>query len=325
MMKKLLIGLLVACSVVKHSFAVEQDTKHNHERVVKNKVQYNQHARLLSDIWNVQSLFGDTIDPSFFDTVIENDTRREVVNVEKEPYNSIGLLVAKDPIRKLNIVGTAFKVSDKHLLTAAHNLVECEGGKRFFTDPIYYSGYNKGEASDRSEVARFFVPEDYCQGGCDIAIIELTKKIYPNSSLPLLALQEKELLNKSVRVIGYPNDLFEKSRSRYPIMFEDTGTITGIREPLLMHDANTHEGNSGGPVILDAEIEIAEDSEEYFPKPVVGVHVAGPNPKIDNNRNRATMINGSIFDIINKVLRNEKANGMEEVQNTKVGGSNETE
>lgn len=322
-MNKLIIGLFIACGVCVSSFSMEMDAKHNHERVVKTKTQYNPHSRLLADIFNVQSLFGDTVDASFFDIVIENDTRREVVNVEREPYNCIGLLVSKDPIRGLNILGTAFKVSDKHLLTAAHNLVECRGGKRFFTESTYYSGYNRGELADRSEVAKFFVPEDYCDGGCDIAIIELAKKIYPNTSLPFLTLQEKELLGKPVRVIGYPNDLFERSKSRYPIMFEDTGTIVGFRDPLFLHDANTHEGNSGGPVILDKEIEIAEDSEEYFPKPVVGVHVAGPHPKIDNSKNRATMISGSIFDIINKILRNEKPKGMEEVKLTKKGGSND--
>ena len=70
---------------------------------------------------------------------------------------------------------------------------------------------------------------------------------------------------------------------------------------MFAHDANTYGGNSGGPVILDKWIEIAEGTQESYSKAAVGVHVSGPRPRLDIQDNCATMID------------------------RKLGGSNETE
>jgi len=123
------------------------------------------------------------------------------------------------------------KFQDQYLLTAAHNLVECDGGQRFFTQLKYFSSYNKEEVLDSSSVDRFFFPEDFCSGGSDIAVVKLRKSILPHSSLPFVALPEQELRYKEIRVIGYPADLCANNS---PIMYEDTGTVKDLCSHMML-------------------------------------------------------------------------------------------
>ena len=305
--------------------STDEQNERPKETVVKHKI--DESLKYITHTFNTGSLFGDSINENDLlqatgkTFIRENDTRQEVITTKKHPYQNIGLLTSYDDSEEAYGYGTASKISDKYILTAAHNLVECLSydQKKIYKKPTYFSGFSNGEYFDSSSVEKIYVPDDYCKKDNDWAVAKLKKNVKPDTYLSFATLSEESMKNKPVRVIGYSSDLI-KGKSKNPIMFEDTGEILNFTKNRFSHDANTYKGNSGGPVIFEQGIDITQKQKKIIENPIVGIHVAGADPKIDNDKNHATMITEDIYSKIEQIVDGKSPKGMDEIY---IGEENE--
>ncbi|OJX09781.1 MAG: hypothetical protein BGO77_02685 [Caedibacter sp. 37-49] len=137
-------------SKASHNFVENQDGK------PQSLVKFNPTFRWMIKAFNESSPFGDSIDKNDLLSygIGAEDTRKEVKVTTSIPYKDVGLLDFKDP-QGVSYIGTGALVSEKHVLTAAHNCIVCLKGIPVpMREMKFYRGFSRSAFIEEGTVKR---------------------------------------------------------------------------------------------------------------------------------------------------------------------------
>jgi len=245
-------------------------------------------------------------------------------NLSSVPYSSVGVVLARGSVGTRR--GTAFEAyAENTIITAAHVARDCENDDwrdlRFFPRyysqniPIYDDGYRLLGPYDSTSYAEIYrqLKLDSLQNGfdCNSAPGEVYNRDFavffsyePVSETPHLSLTsspEDALLSDSIRklVVGYPNvDDGDNGQGPDEFWLFESGAFSSAFERsfqsyFLNREANTYEGNSGGPALV----------EEAGVWRVAGVLVSGRNGVFVDDLIGVKAIDGDAIALLNEVAQ----------------------
>lgn len=205
-------------------------------------------------------------------SIIGNDTRVPVANVNAYPYTASALLYVtyEDGTGEYLISGSF--VSNRVILTAGHCLENKSHGQA-----VNVEVKPGGRDSSFSKVgaSKFAVSTEWHKSknhDYDYGIIILEESMN-TGFLSLKERTDSDLKNKGVINYGYPEDKDGGTGS----LWYGEGTIKSVYTRSIKHDVDTIGGNSGSPIILK--------SDSYN---IVGIHNLGGENGADNTAVRIT-------------------------------------
>lgn len=207
--------------------------------------------------------------------VIGNDDRFQVTDAKEPPFRQIGLLYGyvDNDSRKAKVSGTGWLIGRDKFVTAGHNLFNKRYGRKNNHLPAcvkIWLGQN-GESASGFGVRRaehFIVHSEYLRNRrndeFDIAVIKLDRPVDEKHGF-LHAIEAPHAGEMPIGVVGYP---YKKNQYDPPTrMFYSYGEIALWRKPVLFHTADTGEGQSGAPILIEQNNGVR----------VIGVHTRGDN------------------------------------------------
>ena len=191
---------------------------------------------------------------------IGREDRKPVPDTTVPPYNQIVLLhaFAQDG-RLARKMGTGWFLTPRLVLTAAHVVYDPavfgQDGTavRVLGWPGYGSAGSSSSSFESSDVHVHPQFERHLRQDFDIALIALARS-YDGLGIPLAGAG-----TQNISVAGYPGDL-----GNGRTMFDCVGTVVGIEQGFIFHDADTSGGQSGAPII-------AKDGAQG----AIGIHIDG--------------------------------------------------
>lgn len=199
--------------------------------------------------------------------------RTRVKDCKKLPYALIGRLLITYS-NNARFLGTGCAISEKHVLTAAHNVYYVPR-KDLAHEICFQPGLAGDTAIGNIEVDDIAIPKQYVEAQTtaerkdyDIAILTL-KTPYEGMKDSLLLKTIEASPDDDILIAGYPGDL-EGGR----FMYEETGKVSAFSAQRLFYRINTSPGQSGSNIIL---IPPARDISKA-PYCTIGVHTHGATP-----------------------------------------------
>lgn len=181
----------------------------------------------------------------------------KVTNTQQRPYSAIGFLrCKKDSIFLTYGYGTAFLISDKFALTAAHNIYDKESNK-WVKSGQFYPGKNGFGITNDPYGATYFDAMAVCTqyidntepntDSCyDWGVIRLHEGMGNVCGiLPIANMSTGDLLAKTVFSSGYPQPTSTVNYYQYRV----NATVYGCEENRIFLSFTGVEGMSGAPVI----------------------------------------------------------------------------
>lgn len=241
--------------------------------------------------------------PANPNVVIGPDDRVPVVHTTNFPYSAIAYAEATFPDGK-TVPSTAWMISDRIALTAAHCVYDSSRGGYATSVQIWPGRSGEYCPFGSASSVRIRIGENYpTQDGSDWAIISLDRSIGQQSGVINFgyAYSFSELLQREVRVSGYPGDIpglegVENEKYQY----EATGLITSRdNNYTFYYSADAEGGQSGSPVMLS--------NTNY----AVGIHFSGSNYEGTNlgADNEAVIFTPTLCNIINAFIAESAITG----------------
>jgi len=219
-------------------------------------------------------------------SIIDDDSRQNVKDITKSPYNQIAKIICKYPSGN-EYSGTGIVVSSDSVLTAAHNLYYpkertfasvCEVAVGLKPSTSSSQGFTTGK--------KFLIPQKWInpetQYGSDFGMIKLDTKL--GDITGGIGISSLVFNNETIETAGYPSDLNDNT------MYFSKGNITAIKPEKFYHNIDTYNGQSGSPIWNSSQL-------------LIGLHIAGtldspqPDP-LDNQFNKAVRFTEQNYDYI---------------------------
>ena len=217
------------------------------------------------------------------------DLREKVDNPYMSPYNNtvhLDLDFRLSQNQKFIHSATGILISNKHVLTAAHNLLVHKPEKGFANMPdgilvtIGRDGaqYQYKFSTEAIEIHQKYKDNNGNPYAFDIGLITLNKDPsfcrhnvnsfdldFQNSiqKVNLADLEPKDLLTKKIVIPGFPGNKAKMDKWFY--MYNGLGMINNVEEEMIFYDADASGGNSGSGVFL-------EESFKNNISQLVGIH-----------------------------------------------------
>lgn len=236
-------------------------------------------------------------------TIISPDTRTQVSNTRVAPYNAICKIYKYLDCGCSTQVGTGFLISDKCLVTAAHNFVCTTVENNRYIHPngkvekinIYFGLYYENDVSmcyaatlnvieDSDTIFNYEHYVDNSRSSVyDYAYVVLDEDQQSdlqriNTYFDPENLIDTQLNNKSVIVTGYPSG---------KILYTGNGMIRTVDTLRIYHDVDTAGGQSGAPIYY-----LGSDGKYK----VVAIHTSGVGSTAYNGGRR---IDSSLLELLN--------------------------
>ncbi len=249
----------------------------------------------------------------------EKEIRTRFENTSVFPYSVHGIVRAN--VGKENyITGSGILIGSNLVLTAAHNIYDCNGTKEKYSKIEFIPGINEQEIPfGIFEVVESYVPDDFLKTWEkeDYALLVLSGTAGARTGYFGLNIAEKEFLKgKELNIIGYPwhvrtqdekNELkYLSEEGSYQLwgmkgkpdrwFFEDGENEFFVNYP----DILTTVGQSGSGVYYEIE---NEGKPEYY---VIGIHILG-RKELDSY-NSAIWITKERFDQIKQWISQSRRN-----------------
>lgn len=216
------------------------------------------------------------------------DNREPVKEVETFPYSAVWPLRIEDDQK--SYFGTGFMVKPGVMLTAGHNIYNCDNKKYY--DKIY--------AVDRNgmdhQVYEVFVPEEYKASKSSIydwAVVKVG--VMPGETYPCIKMINPDdkkvspVVGQIAEIAGFP---YKVNNNTTDDMYSSEGGIEIYNQEfkLLFYEIDTSGGDSGSPVII----------YNYLGACVIGIHVGSMK-----NYNIARAIDNQIMDAVKALYEKE--------------------
>jgi V8-like Glu-specific endopeptidase len=187
------------------------------------------------------------------------------------PWRSVAYIEAVKHNDKVSR-GTAFFVSDRILVTAAHCLVDENGSPRYIY--VYPGLTASGSTSDPpgpGSAQAYKIPQGWLDtnGGqmWDYGLILMPEGTSaPEQKFALAALNDDDLGGAPAVVAGYPDLSTHLGVPQFTLMVGSSGHLGQPQDTALPHIIDSENGQSGGPTCLLHGAAVG---------PVVGIHTTG--------------------------------------------------
>ena len=177
--------------------------------------------------------------------IIGKDSRKTIKSANKYPYSAIALLEITFPCKCRNMVGTAFMIGKKKVLTAAHCLI-CQKHNKWAKRIVLNFGYRKGKGSVYRYTGGW---EAHCGTGFpggyqghdanDWAVIKLDKNVGDRTGwFGYWCLSDSQINNYKFYITGYRSNKMKR----------DKGSAKVLDSKRMWVNIDVLPGNSGSPV-----------------------------------------------------------------------------
>lgn len=209
------------------------------------------------------------------ESIIEDDNRKQISNVDTYPYNAITLLEVTYE-NGARAFGSGAFVSHTAILTAGHVIYSHKNGWATSVRVIPGGTNSEQNTATTSDVLSV---NGWVRDGnwdYDYGLVRIAQRL-ETGYFGTKALSNSRLSNKDIYNYGFPDD------KEYGTLWYDSGTTGTLWNKRLLHNADTRPGNSGGPIVLQSD-----------PLYIVGVHSDAYN----SNYNIATRVTDEVIDFI---------------------------
>ncbi|MBO5047352.1 MAG: trypsin-like serine protease [Clostridia bacterium] len=172
------------------------------------------------------------------------------------PYSGVMCLRIVDTIdgSVTTNYATGFLVSPNVMVTAAHCVIPAKGTsdrKDVRVYPFTHQAASPDSTNnDYLTIVGAYCPNEYqnrlSDSGYDWAIVKLSGSINNAYYFPCSYAVADIMNNAAFQTLGYPRDAQGTDTSDY-YLYASIGLVTNLTSNQIHHDANTNDGNSGGP------------------------------------------------------------------------------
>lgn len=279
------IGYSADEKIMEYDIATGETKEIDMEKIRKSR--NNVKSNYINSIDSSEAMMQSRENINFESQLYSASSANRITSTGQPPYSRTCRVKCKDS-KGNNVYGTAAIVGSNLALTSAHLIFDAENNNKLFTNWELYPGYNNGTYYGiKSGWSKIIYSSNYLNTGRtqdDWAICVLNENVGDKVGYYGLHsyTNDSDMLNLSVRVLGYPADTYYGFSSDAKYMYQTGDEIISTYAGYFKYTGWTFGGFSGGPVL---------SSDDY----IIGIHRG-----ITSGYPTATRISQNMLNIISE-------------------------